>query len=154
MKMISELLTRYDSGTLTRRELIIALTMLAVTGRTASAAGLRGIKLDHVALQVADLKRSRDFYVNVLGLSENTNPRPDSSIRVDLPESGYLTLQHFSPGGKVDHFALKLEGFNKESVTRQLKEHGIVPIDQPSFTSGGAGFHVIDPDGFKVQLSR
>ena len=49
MKMISELLTRYDSGTLTRRELITALTMLAVTGRTASAAGLRGIKLDHVA---------------------------------------------------------------------------------------------------------
>ena len=39
MKMISELLTRYDSGTLTRRELITALTMLAVTGRTASAAG-------------------------------------------------------------------------------------------------------------------
>ena len=126
------------------------MTMLAVTGRTASAAGLRGIKLDHVALQVADLKRSRDFYVNVLGLSENTNPRPDSSIRVDLPESGYLTLQQFNPGGKLDHFALKLEGFRSGvRVTRQLKEHGIVPIDQPSFTSGGAGFHVIDPDGFR-----
>jgi len=150
--MISGLLTRYETGKLTRRDLIKGLTMVAASATTASAAGLKGIRLDHVALQVSDLKRSRDFYVNVFGLTENTNPRLNSSLRVDFGESGFVTLQDFSPGGKVDHFAIKLEGFNKDSVTQQLKEYGIVPIDQPSSAAGGAGYHVVDPDGFKVQL--
>ena len=150
--MISRLLTRYEAGKLTRRDLIKGLTLLAVTGTTASAAGLNGIKLDHVALQVSDLKRSRDFYVNVFGLVENTSPRANSSLRVDFPNDGFLTLQEFDQGGQVDHLCIKLENFDQAVVREQLKGRGLTPIDLPATAAGGAGFHVLDPDGVKVQL--
>jgi catechol 2,3-dioxygenase-like lactoylglutathione lyase family enzyme len=149
---ISALLTRYESGTLTRRELIAGLAMLATASATASAAGLKGTRIDHLSLQVSDLKRSRDFYVNAFGLSVNTNPRPEDEVRLDLGESDYLVLRRFSPPGKVDHIGMKLEGFNKDLVTQQLRGQGIVPIDEPPNSSTRGGFHVLDPDGFKVQL--
>jgi len=154
-RKISGLLSNYESGTLTRRELIAGLAMLATAGTTASAAGMKVSRIDHVSLQVSDLKRSRDFYGNVLALSVNTNPRPDDEVRLDLGESGYLVLRSFGTPGKVDHLGIKLEGFNKESVTQQLKASGIVPIDDPSYpisSTTRGGFHVVDPDGFKVQL--
>lgn len=150
---ISGLLARYETGTLTRRNLIKALTMLGVAGTSASAAGLSGIKLDHVALQVSDMQRSRDFYVNVFGLVENTSPRANRSLRVDFPNDGFLTLQEFDQGGRLDHICIKVESFDKAVVTERLQEQGITPIDLPAAAPGGAGFHVLDPDGVKVQLT-
>jgi hypothetical protein len=44
-----------------------------------------------------------------------------------------------------------LQGFEKASVTQHLKASEIVPIDEPS-VPGTPGFHVVDPDGYKVQL--
>jgi catechol 2,3-dioxygenase-like lactoylglutathione lyase family enzyme len=152
---ISGLLTRYEAGKLTRRDLIKGLALLAAAGMTASsaaAAGPRGITLDHIALQVSDVKRSRDFYVKVFGLAENTSPRANSSLRVDFLQGGFLTLQDFNPGGQLDHLCIKLEDFDKTAATEQLKGYGITPIDLPASAVGGAGFHVLDPDGFKVQL--
>ena len=150
--MISGLVARYEAGKFTRRELIKGLTMLAATGTTASAAGINGIKLDHVGLQVSDMKRSRDFYVNVFGLMENTSPRANNSLRVDFPNGGFLTLQDANTGVQVDHLAIMLENFDKTLVTRQLEGYGITPIDLPASAAGGAGFHVLDPDGIKIQL--
>jgi len=59
---ISGLLTRYENGKLTRRDLIKGLALLAAgtTASSAAAAGPRGITLSHIALQVSDMKRSRE----------------------------------------------------------------------------------------------
>lgn len=155
---IVRLLTHYERGTLTRRELVLGLTALVAARTSISAAGPKGIALDHLSLQVSDLQRSQDFYTKVLGASLNTVARPDGSVRLDLGPNGFLVLRRFSPAGRVDHVGIKLEGFNKDSVTQQLKEIGITPIDEPNFSrtqdnpNGGAGFHVVDPDGFNVQL--
>jgi hypothetical protein len=63
-----------------------------------------------------------------------------------------LVLRSFSPPGKADHLGIKLKGFNKESVTQQLKASGIVRIDEPNSSTTRGGFHVVDPDGFKVSF--
>jgi catechol 2,3-dioxygenase-like lactoylglutathione lyase family enzyme len=148
---ISRLLSHYESGTLTRRQLIAGLTMLATAGTTTSAAGLKVSRLDHISLNVSDLQRSRDFYLNVFASSVNTNPRPSNEVRLDLGENGLLVLRRSSPPGTVDHLGIKVEGFDKPSVTQQLRASGIVPVDEPN-VPGTPGFHVVDPDGFKVQL--
>ena len=57
-----------------------------------------------------------------------------------------------SPAGKVDHFCIRLDDFSKDDVTTLLRAREITPIDEPDFTGTGAGFHVVDPDGFRVQL--
>ena len=153
-KTISRLLTAYEAGALTRRQVVTGLAGLVATATEASSATLSGDALDHVSLLVGNLDRSTAFYRDVLGLVEARGARPDGSVRLNLPGSGYLTLRRAtpSPSGIVDHFCIRLSGFDKEAVTRQLKARGIVPIDEPNFTGTGAGFHITDPDGISVQL--
>ena len=43
----------------------------------------------------------------------------------------------------------KTDNFKKESVTADLKSRGTTPKDE----EGGAGFHIVDPDGYPVQIS-
>ena len=147
--IIAGLLGRYEEGKLSRRELISGLTMLAATATKAEAVALKGgINIDHISVQVGDLKRSQEFYRNVFGLTLRTEPRADGSVRLDLRQSGFFVLRNGRPTGTVDHVAIKVEGFNKDLVTRQIKDSGVTPVDE----TGGAGFHVVDPDGFKIQL--
>jgi hypothetical protein len=47
----------------------------------------------------------------------------------------------------VDHFAIGVEKFSRESVTRQLKELGANPEENLD-----AGFHIKDPEGISVQI--
>jgi len=49
------------------------------------------------------------------------------------------------PAGTIDHFAIEIERFNKDSVIQDLKQRG-TPREE-----GDAGLHVKDPDGFSVQ---
>ena len=57
--MISNLLSHFEKGALTRRELVQGLVTLAAAGGTASTspaqdAGIKGAKIDHVSIQVSD----------------------------------------------------------------------------------------------------
>ena len=47
----------------------------------------------------------------------------------------------------VDHFAIGVQGFNREAVTQTLKAQGITPEDNLD-----AGFHIKDPEGMSVQI--
>jgi len=62
----------------------------------------------------------------------------------------FLVLREGKPAAKVDHFAIGVDNFKKESVTADLKARKVTPIDQQG---GGFGFHVVDPDGYPVQIS-
>ena len=149
-RLISDLVSKFEGGTLSRRQLIGSLTALMAFSRPVAAAGVVGMTLEHVSLQVRDLQRSRDFYNRVFGMSEPTQaaPRADGSIRLDLKTGGFFVLRTGSPVGTVDHVAIRLDRFDKEQVIRQLKDAGVNPVDD----AGGAGFHVVDPDGFNVQI--
>jgi catechol 2,3-dioxygenase-like lactoylglutathione lyase family enzyme len=148
---VSALITKYEEGALSRRQLIGALVAVMASGTTAGAVGLTGVTLDHVSLQVSNPQRTRDFYARVFGLSEPApnSARANGSIRLDLKGGGYFVIQAGNPAGSVDHVCIRLDRFNKEDVTRQLKELGITPIDEAL----GAGFHIVDPDGFRVQIT-
>jgi hypothetical protein len=61
--IISNLLSRFEKGSLSRRELVQGLTMLAASGTAASAQDVIGFKtanIDHVSIQVGNLPRSID----------------------------------------------------------------------------------------------
>jgi catechol 2,3-dioxygenase-like lactoylglutathione lyase family enzyme len=149
---ISGLLAAYEAGTITRRQFIAAAAMFGAAGTAPAAAQLPGGALDHLSLQTSDLGRSTRFYCEVLGFTEAQGVRPDGSVRLNLPKGGFLTLHKRSPAGKVDHFCIRLDDFSKDVVTTHLRARGITPIDEPDFTGTGAGFHVVDPDGLRVQL--
>ena len=147
--VISTLVERYERGALTRRELIQGLAALAVAGGTASAAdaGFAAATINHVSIQVSDIKRSAEFYMRAFGLPKRKAGNPDA-VRLGVGPS-HLTLRQEKPSGNVDHFCLGIEKFNHDSVVRDLKARGVTP--EPD-EKGPQGFHVKDPDGFRVQL--
>ena len=145
---ICNLLTGYEQGALTRRELVQRLLMLTVAAGTASAsaAGFQASSIDHVSVVVSDVQRSADFYGRVFALSV-LNKEPTGTIRMKVGSS-YLALRQRKEPGRVDHFALGVADFNEKLVTQDLVRLGAVPQEEED-----AGFHVKDPDGFDLQIS-
>jgi catechol 2,3-dioxygenase-like lactoylglutathione lyase family enzyme len=149
--VISNLLTSFEKGTLTRRELMQGLALVAAVSRTSSAAGpqttaTKGARIDHVSIQVSDLKRSADFYQKVFGFSVVSEDKPNEIVRLGTTKA-LVSLHHKNPTALVDHFAIGLDSFNKDAVTRELKQHGITPEENLD-----AGFHIKDPEGMSVQI--
>ncbi len=149
--IISDLLKRFEKGALTRRELIGGLAMLTAGTRAASAAepqqaGLNAATIDHISIQVSDLPRSVAFYQDVFGLTVVSQDEANEIVR--LGRTGNLvSLHHKNPTGLVDHFAIGVESFDRESATRDLGQHGLTPEQNID-----AGFHIKDPEGISVQI--
>ena len=150
--MISNLVNRFEMGVLTRRELVQGLTMLAAAGGGASAVqaqdtAIKAAKIDHMSIQVSDLPGSVAFYQKMFGLTMVSEDKPNEILRLGAAGKVLVSLHHKSPTGLVDHFAIGVEKFNKESVTRELKARGATPEENID-----AGFHIKDPQGIGVQI--
>src|SRR5436853_6380257 len=143
---ISKLLEAYENGKMSRRTLIHGLAVLAAGATAAESAGFQGNSVNHISLQVSNLQRSTDFYQRVFACTVN---KRDGNNQLMFGKN-FLVLREGKPAAKVDHFAIGVDNFKKESVTADLKSRGVTPIDQQG---GGFGFHVLDPDGFPVQIS-
>jgi catechol 2,3-dioxygenase-like lactoylglutathione lyase family enzyme len=143
---ISKLLAAYENRKMSRRELVQGLALLAACSGTASAAGFQGNSINHVSLYVSNLQRSTDFYQRAFGCSVNKREGNNQLVF----GKNFLVLRPGNPPGKVDHFAIGVDNFKKDSVAADLKGRGATPVDQQG---GGAGFHVLDPDGFPIQIS-
>jgi catechol 2,3-dioxygenase-like lactoylglutathione lyase family enzyme len=148
--IISSLLNRFEKGALSRRGLIQSLAMLSAAGTASEAlgqdSGIKAARIDHVSIQVTDLPRSIAFYQKMFGLTVVSEDKPNEIVRLGLGKT-LVSLHHKSPTGLVDHFAIGVENFNKDAVTRQLKERGANPEDNLD-----AGFHIKDPEGISVQI--
>ncbi len=152
--IISNLLSRFEKGALTRRELVQGLAALTAAGETASraaaqgakGAAMQGAKIDHVSIQVTDLSRSIAFYENMFGLTVLSEDKPNEIVRLGAGKV-IVSLHHKTPTGLVDHFAIGVEKFNRDAVTQALKARGVTPEDNLD-----AGFHIKDPAGISVQI--
>jgi glyoxylase I family protein len=148
--IISDLVSRFEKGSLNRRELIGALTMLAASGTAATAAqqeiDFKTANIDHVSIQVADLQRSVEFYQKMFGFTVISEDKPLGIIRLGIDRS-LVSLNHQSPVRIVDHFAIGVPRFTKEAAARYVMQRGATPLDDPY-----AGLHVKDPDGINVQV--
>ena len=152
--VIARLLREFEQGKMTRRQLIQSLALAgAASASSAYAAGtpaetLTAIGVNHISYGVADYARTRDFYVDVLGVQV----RGDSGTQCQLVfgDSFILARKSQQPDSKphVDHFAVTIADWNSERVEEQLKRRGLDP--KPD---GSSSFLVKDPDGFELQLS-
>ena len=150
--IISNLVTQFEKGSLSRRELVSGLALLAAGGTGAAAAAapdeldFKTADIDHVSIQVADLQRSVDFYQKMFGFSVISQDQPLGIVRLGTNRS-LVSLNHQSPAGIVDHFAIGVPRFSKDSAARYVRQRGASPEDDPY-----AGLHVKDPDGINVQI--
>jgi catechol 2,3-dioxygenase-like lactoylglutathione lyase family enzyme len=149
---VAGLLTRFEQGAISRRDVIQALSALALSVAAVpvvaqEATGLKATGVGHLGLLCSDVNRSAAFYVNALGMSLLGEDKPKGIARVGN-KGTIISLRQAQPAGTVDHFALSIEGFNKDAVASSLQQHGFTPREDSD-----SGFHVKDPDGANVQLT-
>ena len=153
---IMELVSRFEHGGLTRRQLIQGLSALVAAGVTsrpavAQSVGLKATVIDHTSVLVSDLQRSADFYRRIFDLTPVSEDKANRILRLGVGGTGVgrtiVSLRQQNPPGLIDHFAISVEQFNRDAVTQVLKQHGLAPDQNIEF-----GFHVKDPDGAVVQI--
>ena len=150
--MISGLVNRFEEGKISRRALIQSLAMLAAAGSAASGARqdtpFKSTRIDHISIQVTDLPRSIAFYQKIFGLSILGEDKPNEIVRMGTTRV-IVSLHHKPPMGIVDHYAIAVEGFDRDAVTRALKQQGLTAEENLDY-----GFYVRDPEGIPVQIVR
>jgi len=149
--IISDLLTRFEKGSLNRRDLVQGLALLAASGTAAAAQESIDFKtadIDHVSIQVADLQRSVDFYQKMFGFTVVSQDQPGGIIRLGNTKV-LVSINNGGPAGIIDHFAIGIPRFSRESAVRYLTQRGATPLQ-----GDYAGLHIKDPDGVNVQISQ
>jgi catechol 2,3-dioxygenase-like lactoylglutathione lyase family enzyme len=149
--IIDRLVRDFEHGKLSRRQLIQSLAVAASAATTASAADpapFKAVTVNHISYQVADYKKTRDFYAGLLGMEVSH----DDDRQCYLSFGNTFLLPRNVRQGRtaplVDHIAYTIETWNKVAVEAELKKRGL-PVRPDTENS----FHTKDPDGFDVQIS-
>lgn len=148
---IDDLVERFERGALSRRQLVKGLAMLAATAGAGSAAAqattpFRPTRIDHVSIQVTDMRRSIEFYRSVFGLTIINEDEENRIVRMGADRI-LVSLHAKAPTGIVDHYAIAIDGFDREAVTQALAGHGLTAEQNLDY-----GFYVRDPEGIPVQI--
>jgi len=110
--------------------------------------GIQGNGFDHLGIQVTDLHKSLDFYTTMFGMTMVGKVDEEKGVaRVGFGKKTVFQLNKQDTGGKIDHVAISMDGFNEPSLSQYLKGIGRNPSRNLV-----AGFHVDDPDGFPIQI--
>lgn len=120
---------------------------------------MRVTALDHIVLDVADVRRSLDFYVGTLGLEPMQVEEWEAgtaffpSVRVDAATIIDL-LQAERTGENLNHFCLVVD----DDVEQLAASGELDIIDGPGERSGARGqglsVYLKDPDGNVVELKN
>jgi len=150
---IDALVTSYERGTLTRRQLLQSIALL-VTPARAAAQGPAGSlskarNLHHVNLQVSDLARSETFYRRLFDLPPSRRVQGPDNHGFDLPGAGLFILQKSDSPGRLDHFCIGVDEFDADRMRTAIRAAGIGAVQGNAIDS----FTVRDPDGIRVQIS-
>jgi len=160
-RIVPNLLKDFESGKISRRQLMqsLAIGMVATAASTASvapieAAELKGFKvtaINHISYNVADYARSRDFYMDLLGMRLTFDDGTQCALEfgsLKSPDSLYIrNVKHPGDKASVDHLALSVANFKAAEAEDILKRHGQTPK-----YDGDAAWTAWDPDGYVFQV--
>ena len=115
-------------------------------------ATLRTTGIDHVVLYVSDIRRSKKFYLDVLGMSV-----ADESPRHLFLACGGQGFALFEPrdgapletGRELNHLAFNVDAGTYEEIKAHLEAHG---LEVTGRRGDDRCVYFRDPDGHRLQL--
>ncbi len=152
--IVAGLLKEYESGKLSRRDLIRNLTVTAAAATVAAPAvaaapksPFKAVAVNHISYGVADYARTRDFYADLFGMKVTNDTGKDCIL--SFGETLLIVRKTRQPDNKpyVDHIAYTIENWDKNAVEAELRRRGHDPRPDTDLS-----FHIKDPDGFDLQI--
>lgn len=147
---LEQLVEHFERGRLSRRQLIVHLTGLLGAGTVLTAGDrepsstFKATEINHVALSVKDVSRSRVFYEKHLGLELRSDDSPHSCF-LNCGRDFLALFRAERPG--MDHYCYSIDHYDPSEAVKRLKAAGL----EPRRRSNRVYFD--DPDGLEVQVS-
>jgi catechol 2,3-dioxygenase-like lactoylglutathione lyase family enzyme len=164
--VIARLVRDFETGAISRRQLIQTLAMVAVgaplAGAAASAqpaplapimraAPWKTIWLDHISFSCTDYKKSADFYTSLMGWTVKEGSDNGRQVTCEIGDIGTILIRNKRPttanptGGAaagpnvqavIDHISFGVSPWDKDAVKKELVDRGLKPTDD--FAGGPA----------------
>ena len=119
---------------------------------------------NHLAIQVRDLEKARQFYAGVLGFKEQRRHfRLDQTLRsiwMDLPQGGFIALEEIAiPPKAIEPFRSEVGGLfliaftvsakDRGHLEAQLRDKRVIIEHSTEWT-----LYIRDPEGNRIGLSH
>ncbi len=125
------------------------------------------MKIEHIAIWVKDLEKSKDFYIRYFGAKANTkyhNPKKnfssyflsfDGGCRIELMHHPLNQQASTEQSFGLAHFAITLGSKTAvDHLTQQLEQDGLEVVGAPRTTGDGYYESVVrDPEGNRIELT-
>jgi len=151
MTAIDTLVTAFESGRLSRRQLVQGLAAMVAASAPAAAEAqtpaIPALSLNHVSLAVTDPEASKQFFQKTFGMPVASTQ--GTGINLSLGTS-FLGLYKMPNPGRVDHVCLGVANYEVNAMAAKLEAQGIkatIRKDKPEV-------YFNDPDGIRFQLEN
>ena len=145
--IIDKLISDFERGSLSRRELALSLAALVSSAQGAPGeSGMRAVSLNHVTVRVPDVQRTSRFYQELFGMPLKQHSEKTHILGVG---KSFFGIEQKDGGPALDHYDFGIAGFNADQAAVKLKALNL------TLEPGGMkeSFKFRDPDGFLVQLN-
>ena len=149
---LENLLSCYDRGLMSRRQLVAALAAVATPAAATSAAApaqapLRAATLNHVTLAVSDVERSRHFYGELLAMPIVS--RQANGVNLGAGPASFVGLYDIA-SPRIHHYCLGVNNFDADTTLETLEQQGVK--GRIRLRDDVKELYFQDPDGIQVQL--
>jgi catechol 2,3-dioxygenase-like lactoylglutathione lyase family enzyme len=153
-EVISKLLSDFERGKMSRRQLISTLAVTAAASSAPAIAaepakGFKTVAVNHLSYNVKDYKKTAAFYQDLMGMTvSHDNGKTQCFLEFG---NTFVVVRNAREGrapGSIDHVAYTIDTWDKAAVEAELKRRGFEP--RPDTDNS---FHILDPDGYDIQIS-
>jgi catechol 2,3-dioxygenase-like lactoylglutathione lyase family enzyme len=148
---VESLLTHYESGRLSRRELVAILAAAVAAPKVAAAqpAALKAATFNHASLIVSDLDRSVAFYQRTFGLPVRSTQQGGVNLAVGdsflgIYQAGANAMPH------INHICFGIRDFDPAATVAALEGQSL-PAESRT-RDGVTQVYTADPDSLRIQL--
>ena len=150
---ITKLVGQFESGRINRRQLVAGLGSLVAVLSTnnqvhaaESESTFEAVELNHIALRVTDVLRSREFYKKHLGLTV-ARDGGERNCFLNCGKNFVALFRNDEP--RMDHYCYAIKDYDVNKAEEKLNEHNL----EPRVVRGAGRIYFKVPDGLTVQLA-